>query len=296
MKNRGFSLTEVLVSLLLVTSISLALLKQQWQISRFSHHLLSCFEKLKDADNQAERHAKGFGLIEIFISLFLVTCIISGLMHHYLQIKRQYHAIQSLTDEAIELQLASDFIRMSVRKAGFTPCQAIHRLDTLDTYSGQTHLSSFKITDHAIFIYRMADRYATASIRSNQKDIVYVSNNVLNQPHPILIADCHHAEVHQVKAVYQTAVGQVIRLQKPLNFAYHEPIYIGPWIEESFFIKRNTHGNLALFYTMYHTEELTELIKELTVRQVQQSYDVLLNITLSLDNQRTDTMDTRVRM
>ena len=50
----GFSLVEVLVSLLVLTSISLALLKQQWQTHNFLQNVLFSLSSMENADNQAE--------------------------------------------------------------------------------------------------------------------------------------------------------------------------------------------------------------------------------------------------
>lgn len=54
----GFSLTEVLVSLLLVTSASLSLMKQQWQVSRYVHQMSVRSQTLIETDNQNEHIAK----------------------------------------------------------------------------------------------------------------------------------------------------------------------------------------------------------------------------------------------
>ena len=53
--NQGFSLTDVLVSLLLITSTSLALLKQQWQVSQFVNQLQTRANLLLQLDNNTER-------------------------------------------------------------------------------------------------------------------------------------------------------------------------------------------------------------------------------------------------
>lgn len=50
----GFSLTEVLVSLLLVTTTSLALLTHQWRISQLFNHAHNQMNALVLADNTAE--------------------------------------------------------------------------------------------------------------------------------------------------------------------------------------------------------------------------------------------------
>ena len=51
---QGFSLTDVLVSLLLLTSTSLALLKQQWQVSQFFNQLQTRVTALTQSDNDQE--------------------------------------------------------------------------------------------------------------------------------------------------------------------------------------------------------------------------------------------------
>lgn len=50
----GFSLTEVLVSLLLVTSTSLALLTQQWHVSQLFNQAHVRMQALLEQDNAAE--------------------------------------------------------------------------------------------------------------------------------------------------------------------------------------------------------------------------------------------------
>jgi len=51
----GFSLTEVLVSLLLVTTTSLALFKQQWQVSQLFNQVSIRSNKFSEFENKTER-------------------------------------------------------------------------------------------------------------------------------------------------------------------------------------------------------------------------------------------------
>lgn len=53
--SRGFSLTEVLVSLLLVTTTSCALLTQQWRISQLFNQAHARMSELLESDNAEER-------------------------------------------------------------------------------------------------------------------------------------------------------------------------------------------------------------------------------------------------
>lgn len=58
----GFSLTEVLVSLLLVTSSSLALLTQHWHVHQLLNQLNTHVSGLIQLDNRSERLQAGLGL------------------------------------------------------------------------------------------------------------------------------------------------------------------------------------------------------------------------------------------
>ena len=51
----GFSLTEVLVSLLLMTTTSLALFKQQWQVSQLFNQISIKANAFSEFDNKTER-------------------------------------------------------------------------------------------------------------------------------------------------------------------------------------------------------------------------------------------------
>ena len=56
--NQGFSLTEVLVSLLLITSTSLALLKQQWHTHQLFNHVHTHVLAFTELDNVSERRSR----------------------------------------------------------------------------------------------------------------------------------------------------------------------------------------------------------------------------------------------
>lgn len=51
----GFSLTEVLLSLVIVTSASMALLQQQWHVGRYTHQINHRNEALRQLDNASEQ-------------------------------------------------------------------------------------------------------------------------------------------------------------------------------------------------------------------------------------------------
>jgi prepilin-type N-terminal cleavage/methylation domain-containing protein len=50
----GFSLTEVLISLLLLTTSSLALIRQEWHITQFFHQIYYRMDDLLQEENTLE--------------------------------------------------------------------------------------------------------------------------------------------------------------------------------------------------------------------------------------------------
>jgi len=291
-RNGGFSIAEVLVSLLLIMGLSLALLKQQWQVNQWLHQLYSRFDTMIQHDNDMELKERGFSLIELCISLFLISCIMTGLMQHYVQVKRQYQWTEKRIEDIAEVQWVTELMRMSIRKAGFTPCLPIHHLETSDQRGDQVRLTALTTTNNRLSVNRMSDQFLLVSTTPHGRDIQTASHTVLPKNQPILIADCYHAEVRHIELTEQTSHGQWIRLQHPLFFTYRSPVYIGPWLEESFFI--NNKGSLA--YSAQHPEELTSLVNGMSVHQQQFAGHTYVSITLNLRDGKTQTLETMARM
>lgn len=53
-QQKGFSLIEVLISLVLIISTAIALLNQQWQLSQWLNQILIHSQHLVEADNRYE--------------------------------------------------------------------------------------------------------------------------------------------------------------------------------------------------------------------------------------------------
>ncbi|KTD35804.1 hypothetical protein Lnau_0788 [Legionella nautarum] len=57
---KGFSLLEVLVALLLITSSSIVLLQQQWQLSQFLNQLIMNSQAQVQSDNHYEKRSPSY--------------------------------------------------------------------------------------------------------------------------------------------------------------------------------------------------------------------------------------------
>ncbi|MDF1757135.1 MAG: prepilin-type N-terminal cleavage/methylation domain-containing protein [Legionellaceae bacterium] len=289
-KNHGFSLAEVLVSLFLVASISLLLLKQQWQTSQLVQKVITRLATVTQLDNNFELKQRGFSLVELLISLLLANLLIGGLVQQYIQVKRQVIISQNNLEQAVDLQLAYDLIRRSIQKAGATPCLTISNLDTFDTRTNKANLQALLVGENSLHINRMSDEFTINKESTSQRKLKIPSNIKKNRSTPLLIADCYHAEVHNI--YYE---GFNVELNS-LHFNYQVPIYVGEWIEESYFIKNSRQGIKSLNYRFRDTNELTPLIKSMSLSSKYNQGYTVVTLLLGLKDNSTHELIARVRM
>lgn len=249
MEERGFSLIEVLVTLILITSISLALLKQQWQISRLRIQIQQQNLTWLQEHNHKEQ---GFSILECLIGMTIALTILTIFMQQYVQIKQQTELSRQNIQQLSRMQTVLQILENSGHQAGFTPCLPIAHLQTFDHRNGQTlqafHLEiaeSFKLT-----LQRMA--HFVPVLSHSESHSFTVLDQWRPRAHvPLIIADCQHAEVldgYQIKS-------NAIQFFQNLKFKYHPPIYLGEWLTESFWVKPNLTGKPALFYQVHQQAE-----------------------------------------
>lgn len=295
---RGFSLSEVVVSLLLVTSISLALLKQQWHLHRLMLQTQLQVKVWQQTDNDRERgmsvkEQRGTSILELLIGLVLALGIVAGLLQQYLQIKHQFQDLQTVIDHLSRTQLVVDFVRMSVQKAGFTPCLPINHLQTIDhrTHRPLESIHWQSNDPSRLQVFSMRDNFVEVTRIAYQQKI-YTSSVMSKSTHsPLIIADCYHAEVYQDYVIEDAK----IVLAHPLTYTYHAPIYLGEWRDASFLMRPNRDGKLSMFYDHLHSEELLSDLDGMVWRLDKVQTDTLVHCDLSLNKEQTVTIDIRPR-
>lgn len=244
-------------------------------------------------DSSAISCQRGVSLTELMISLCLSSLLMLVLIQTYSRFKQQYTHSQHVLEQGFELQLVSELIRDSVRSAGFTPCIGINHLMTKDQRGKSERLMAIKLANDnsAITFARMEAPFARVIKQINPYQLLVAGRHLFDSRHPIVIADCFHAEVHVIANSQKTSNGLIITLKKSLDFDYHVPCSVGEWLEERFYIEKNGHGKLALFYDTNHREELTNLIDGMSNR-LQHS---VLRTTLKLAKGGELVLDTRIR-
>ncbi|MFA6301797.1 MAG: prepilin-type N-terminal cleavage/methylation domain-containing protein [Legionella sp.] len=215
----------------------------------------------------------GFSLAEVLISLFLASLILSTLTQYYLSSKRHYLEAQKIVSDHFDIQWVSDLLSDSIRRAGFTPCINI---DKLRFKNPQLHAI---ILDKALIeVNRMSEHFFEVLDLPNRSQVVLPASAVINPSKKIIIADCTHAEVHEIADVEKNAFKSQVTLSKPLLFHYKNPIYFAQWLEEKWFIRPNSKKIPALYYQLVRAEELTPLIHSLSVEKENSLVKVLLGL------------------
>ena len=238
---------------------------------------------------------QGFGLPEMLVALLLSSFITLGLIRVYLNAKQQYQYIQTALEQRLELQHVSDLIRHSTRMAGFTPCLAIEHLISIDHRNPQKRLVGIDVGISSIHMSRMSEQFDTILQQVDTVTLLTTSRQRLHRNQYIMVSDCYHAEVQSIKVVTQTGAGQVITLAKPLAFTYQAPIYLGIWLEETYFTRKGKSEKVTLFYHLQHTEELATSIHYLLAHLERKEGHLLLSLILGQDNEHQFKLETMVR-
>lgn len=249
-------------------------------------------------NNSSTAHQVGLGLPELLIALLLSSFIMTGLMHHYLATKKQYSDIQKKLERSVDLQLVINLMRENTRQAGFTPCL---RIDHLVTRDQRTKSQSLVAIDYGLNprpwlrFSRMSEHFETVFDVINSNQLLTSNIKTLHHNQSVLIADCYHAEIQKISKTESAFNDQVLTLNKPLAFQYRQPIYVGEWLEETYFIRLGHGGENSLFYQYHHPEELTTAVHNFSAHVIKDKEHTFLHIILDLKKAPAIEIETMVR-
>lgn len=167
------------------------------------------------------------------------------------------------------------FFRSRFHQAGFTPCRHLNELSRVDTREPKENLqgAELKKRDHLI-LRHMSNIFSTGHVLGDGRTIL-VEGLSVNSDYPLMISDCRHAEVHEIAASNPEKKGSRVILKTPLFYRYDELFYVGEWVSESFFIKRQ-----SLFYRHHHVDELAPWIDRMTVELTEVDGNTVLTLLI----------------
>ncbi|MGC1182027.1 PilW family protein [Legionella sp.] len=239
----------------------------------------------------------GVSISEVLISLFLTSLITTLLMQFYLSSKRHYVEAEELLSQSFDLSWVGDLMSDSIRRAGFTPCLGINQLSVNDRRANGGLIQALRIGNQGqlIQINRMNEQFAKVINMQSATRVIVSHPPLFNKKHPLLIADCDHAEVQQIVSIESQADKKVITFAKPLQYIYNASAYVGEFLEERWFIKKNSRGEETLHYQLTQTEEITSLIHTLKIQNEKVNDRQFIKVIMGLDEDKTHTIRVAVR-
>jgi hypothetical protein len=223
--------------------------------------------------------SSGYSLVELMVSLLLSSLVIAILMRSVCWLQQQTEWTLDEIKRVQEKTWIVSFLRSRVHAAGFTPCRSLDNLELLDTREKIRTLKAIELreTNH-ITLRHMGYAYAEVYALDEQRMRLSIQGISIDPERPIIIADCFHAEIHEIESIQKQADVTSIVLKKPVFYRYQLPFYLGEWIVESFFIKNQT-----LFYHYQHTDALADWIHNMSISVTQEAYSRRLQFTFGKD-------------
>lgn len=277
-KSTGYAVAEILISLILGASISLLLLNQQLQLSKFAGQIQERLFNLNSLENKYEQRLSGFSLSEILICLLLASLILTGLMQQYTQVYRQNSILNSRLEQSLDLQLVSELLRNTIRNAGYTPCGNIDSLQKITN----VNLPAITISNNTIAITHMSGNYSEFKHFPIFLEILAKIKSIKSKR--LLITDCYHVDIFEKNSSENIIQNKLGFLEK----IYSPPIYVGEYIQEKFGV---TEGG-SLYYKLNHAEKLADYVQTLNASILDNNY---LQLKLTLVNGMHYQLLTRIR-
>ncbi len=207
---------------------------------------------------------KGFNLVELSVSMALTLIVLSVLLQQYVQVKQYDDKLYASIEEVMEIYSILGLMRDRIQHAGFTPCQSLDYLKHSTDDLNKINFASLTLLPHQIVSRRMGEPFSSALTLSANR-IKLMKNIQCSPGDKVVIADCEHVEVRLVKQIEQGTKGIEMELQHPLTFSYRSNLYVGPWVEERFFMKPSKLGDSLLIYQTKHSETLSIQIQNMMI-------------------------------
>jgi hypothetical protein len=236
----------------------------------------------------------GLSLSEVLISLFLTSVMITPLLQFYVSSKFRYLETEKILTIYFDLQWVSNLLSDSIRRAGFTPCLGLNHLQIIDHRHLQHKINALQIgnpKDQFLQINRMDEHFAKVINIRQGTQILMEHALVLHKKRPVIIADCEHAEIHELAHINQQTEKRYVSLSQPLFFSYDNATYIGEYLEEQWYIKKNAKQVNTLHYKLVQTEEISPVIHSLQIQYDQQ----MLQLIMGLEEGKTQKLRVAVR-
>lgn len=226
---------------------------------------------------------QGMSLLELLIAVGLSSLIVTVLWRVYFDFQHAHAKLEQLMTSAYDVQLVEMLFRDRIRRAGFTPCMPLNSLWS------EPPLLTFIIKPNALTLNRMTTPIQRVQVQDDNMHLMFMLGAAPEVTQPLLIADCYHTELVKIKAVH----AQQAQLAHPLQYHYIDPVYVGVWLSETFYIRDQPAPALMLKHQ--HAEVLTTEIKDFEVRDRIDQGMRLLEVTLHQQDGKQHQLFVKIR-
>lgn len=218
----------------------------------------------------------GITLVELMISLVIGLILISLLFKIYITAHRSYQLQTDLNYIRHGADRTIAVLSSELKQAGYIGCLKLNN-DFPDIDYSSYHLNAnnkIEIHDHMLVVQHAS--YQHAMLLSMQSVNILLANRdvLFSTGDYVIISDCNHAELMQIKSIKQNAQYQFIESVKPLQHSYNQTAELSLFIVNRFYIadthRRYTNGQpiYALFIKDIHqqTSEVVEGVHNMDIK------------------------------
>jgi len=206
------------------------------------------------------KRQSGLSLIEWMIGLFLGSCLLIIIGRHHLTTSHYTQTSLTRLTDLNDRLLISDLLITSVQQAGFTPCASTQNLIMTPAFPPIELIQGNK---QGLQVTRMSEAFTTVAAPPSSNELMLTEDLSLKRDDMILLADCFHAETLKVQQIRRVQQQWYITFQGLLQYPYTQPIYIGKWLNERFYLQNNAQGQPIFYYQIKHPEALSRSIKKI---------------------------------
>lgn len=170
-----------------------------------------------------KKSISGLSLIELMIAISIASLISSVILTIYLSMQKSLTLQLALNNIQHNSQKAHHIFKYAIERSGYLSCSRINNMVS----ESQNEL-----------IVRYVDYPGCSLLKQHHQSLLSVDLNQRFSSRDILvISDCHHAEMLQVKKVIHDRDKQVITTEQPLHYPYEQHAEIGRFVTAHFFVK-----------------------------------------------------------
>lgn len=222
--------------------------------------------------NEITGRYQGTTLIELMISLIIVSILVIGFSQIYLKIKASYRFQQAILEAQDNGRFAAHLFREQIRGAGFIGCLKFSESMDLNFFplriykAGSTTWypnlptqlqTKVRLATDVIQIQGVGPNLASLTrAMENNYELVVSKEQSFQVGDIVIVADCLHAYLFTIAAVTDRKDSQMLTSRSALKFRYDQFATIGKLKRDTYYIRKASWTNQSGddIYSLYRMD------------------------------------------